>query len=190
MGYTLITAPATEPVTTAEAKAHMRVDISDDDTYIGSLITAARKYAENFQNRCLITQIWTLSLPAFPHCIEFTKSPVTEINSITYIDTAGSTQTLSTSVYQLDATDGIGVVRLKYGQEWPATRSAEDYNSVVVNFDVGYADAASVPMTTKQAILMLVAHWYTLRTPVNVGNIVSSIPMSVEALLYCDAMPQ
>ena len=45
------TPPAVEPVTVAEAKAHLRVDISDDDTYIGTLITAAREWCEEYLDR-------------------------------------------------------------------------------------------------------------------------------------------
>lgn len=40
-----------EPVTLEEAKAHLRVEFDDDDTYITALISAAREYVESFQNR-------------------------------------------------------------------------------------------------------------------------------------------
>lgn len=43
----------TEPLTLAEAKAHLRVEFDDDDGYIGALISAAREYTEAFQNRLI-----------------------------------------------------------------------------------------------------------------------------------------
>lgn len=43
----------TEPITLAEAKAHLRVEHDADDAYISALITAARQYCEEFQNRFL-----------------------------------------------------------------------------------------------------------------------------------------
>lgn len=62
----LVTAPASEPVTVAEAKTHMRVDSSADDTYIGTLITAARIEAEAFTHCAFITQTHKMLFDAFP----------------------------------------------------------------------------------------------------------------------------
>lgn len=44
----------TEPITLAEAKNHLRVMYDDEDAYIETLITAARQYAENYQNRVYV----------------------------------------------------------------------------------------------------------------------------------------
>lgn len=43
-----------EPITLSEAKAHLRITYSDEDSYIETLITAARQYAENYQNRVYV----------------------------------------------------------------------------------------------------------------------------------------
>ena len=56
------TAPAVEPVSVSEAKQHLRVDIDDDDAYIVSLITAARKYAEEYLDRALVSQQLTMRM--------------------------------------------------------------------------------------------------------------------------------
>lgn len=62
----LITAPTEEPVSLADAKAHLRVDISDDDALIGAMISAARQEAEAACRRALVTQQWKLMLDRFP----------------------------------------------------------------------------------------------------------------------------
>lgn len=66
MPLVLQTAPTTEPVTTAEAKTHLRVTTSDDDTYIGTLITVARRHVETITGRALINQTWDYFLDNFP----------------------------------------------------------------------------------------------------------------------------
>ncbi|MGN5354335.1 head-tail connector protein [Ralstonia sp. L16] len=50
----------------AEAKLHLRVDFTDDDALITSLIAAARMAAENICRRAFVTQKWELTLDGFP----------------------------------------------------------------------------------------------------------------------------
>ena len=52
----LMTAPAVEPLSLAEAKSWLRVDGADEDQLIQSLITSARLGVEATTNRLLITQ--------------------------------------------------------------------------------------------------------------------------------------
>jgi uncharacterized phiE125 gp8 family phage protein len=67
MGIRLTLAPAEEPVTVDEAKLHLRVTDSSEDTLITMLISAARIYAENVCRRVFVTQKWDLFLDAFPY---------------------------------------------------------------------------------------------------------------------------
>ncbi len=60
------TAPTVEPLSLVEAKSHLRVDITDDDALITSLVTAARQYAEQITRRAFIAQRWTSALDTFP----------------------------------------------------------------------------------------------------------------------------
>jgi uncharacterized phiE125 gp8 family phage protein len=180
--WKLVTAPAIEPVTTAEAKAHLRVDISDDDTYIDTLIVAAREWAEGYTNRAFITQTWRASFPTFCNPIELRRPPLLSITGITYVDTAGATQTLATTVYSVDTDSAPGLVTLGYDQVWPSIQGG--HNGVKVTYTAGYgATAASVPAKFKHAIKILVSHWYEIREPVIVGQSVSNVPMSAKHLL-------
>lgn len=177
----LSSAPASEPITTAEAKTHLRIDSSDDDTYIDTLIEAARRHVESFTNRALITQTWELYLDDFPNEILLPKPELVSVSSITYTDTAGASQTLSTDVYQVDTDHLPGRIFLKYGQTWPAVQ--EIPKAVKVTYVAGYGAASAVPQSIKTAIKILVAHWYENREPVIVGTNVASVPLSVEYLL-------
>lgn len=62
----LVTGPAAEPISTADMKTWLRVDGSDEDTLISSLVKAARRAAENYTYRAFITQTWKLTLDYFP----------------------------------------------------------------------------------------------------------------------------
>lgn len=66
MALRLTSAPLIEPLTLTEAKLHLRVSGTDEDTLITNLISAARVQAENICRRAFITQSWTLYLDAFP----------------------------------------------------------------------------------------------------------------------------
>ena len=55
-----------EPITLAEAKSHLRVTFEDDDSYITALITAARQYAENYQNRVYVSPDPTVTAEEMP----------------------------------------------------------------------------------------------------------------------------
>jgi len=51
--FKVTTAVATEPVTLTEAKSHLRVIGTTDDTFITALISSARDFAEHYTGRAL-----------------------------------------------------------------------------------------------------------------------------------------
>lgn len=188
MGLTLVTGPALEPVTLAEAKAHCRVDDTADDALIDGLRVTARQHVEAFTGRALITQTWDLKLAGFP-CGEFAipRAPAISVDAITYIDTAGETQTWATENYVTDLPEGPhaapGRIAPAYGISYPSVQCV--LNAVTVRFTAGYGpNTYNVPEAIRAAIKLMTAHLYEQRQPVNVGNIVTPIPMSIETLLW------
>ena len=163
MALKLITAPSTYPVTLAEAKLHCRVDIADDDTLITALITAATEMAEQKTGRAIMAQTLELTLDAFPYAFELTRVPVQSVTSVKYYDTTGAQQTLSNTLYALDAADDFGFAHISpvYAGVWPNTR--DQINAVAVRYVAGYADAASVPQSIKNWILLMVSTMYANR---------------------------
>jgi uncharacterized phiE125 gp8 family phage protein len=77
----LKTAPAIDPITLTEIKAHCRIDISDDDTYLGTLIKAGTSYIEKLTGIRFVTQTWYYYLDSFPgcDCIELPIGPVSGV---------------------------------------------------------------------------------------------------------------
>jgi uncharacterized phiE125 gp8 family phage protein len=179
------TAPVLEPVTTAEAKAHLRVDGSDDDTYIGTLITAAREFCEAYTRRAFITQTITMYLPQFPltRVIELPKPQLQSVTSLKYYDEDDAQQTWSSSNYRVDATGYVGRVTLKEGISWPDTIT-DRQDCVQIAYVAGYGTAQStVPTAIKQAMLLLIGHWYRTRESVAFGTITKEVEFTTDAIL-------
>ena len=181
------TAPVVEPVTLAEAKSHCRVDSTTDDTYISSLITAAREWVEDYLDRSLVTQQYVMRLDAFPAEIELPRPPMAASGTATAVTITyttgdnGGTATLSTTQYRVDRDATPGVVRNIYAGSWPS--HLLDQNSVSVTWWGGYGDAgASVPTRVRHAILMLVLHWYEQRAAVDAATM-SEVPLGAKSLL-------
>lgn len=189
MALFLFAATSGQVVTTAEAKLHCRIDASDDDTLIDTLIDAATQLVETVTHRALLSQTWDLKLEAFP-CdgdeLWLPKPPVSAVSSITYLDTAGASQTWATTEYLTDLPTGAWARKARitpaYGVVYPSTYPVP--NAVTVRFVCGYGAAAAVPAPLKAAIKLLVGHWYQNREAVNVGNITSELPLTVPALLW------
>lgn len=179
----LVTAPASSPVSLDEAKRHLAVDHAEDDALITSLIGAAVAHLDGWSGvlgRAIVTQTWRQSFPAFATELRLRVGPIESITSVTYLDGNRATQTAATSLYRLLADNLSAIVRLDEASTWPSTYKQPD--AVTVTWVAG-VPAASVPLPIRQAILMLAAHWYQNRETVNVGNIVSTMPFAVSALI-------
>jgi uncharacterized phiE125 gp8 family phage protein len=157
-------APASEPVTTAEAKSHLRVDTSDDDTDIAAMVTAARQYVELYTGQSFIERTYRADLIDFADDIVLPRGPVLTISSVAYYNTS-SPSTLTTwaaTNYQLF----YNVLKRTYGTAFPAVYPRPD--AVQITYTAGYKDhasprAANVPEAIKQAIKQLVGDMHENR---------------------------
>jgi uncharacterized phiE125 gp8 family phage protein len=161
MGLKITSEPATEPVTRAEAVLFMRYVGSLQNDVIDALITAARKDIENWTNRTMVTTTYEYYLEDLCAVMEIPTSTVISVSSITYTDTDGNTQTLSSSLYGTDNVDPINKVYLLPEQTFPEVQVQP--NAVKITFTAGYGAASAVPETMKTAIKMRVAELYEHR---------------------------
>ena len=187
MNLTLVTAPAAEPITTEEAKTHLRVDSSDDDTYIDTLVKSARMWIERAHGIMCVNTTYDGSLDAFPHVdgkIVVPRHPLSSVTSITYYDDDLSTSTVfSSTKYQVDTFKRPPCIVIKDGEDWP-TDSLRLSSGVVVRFVAGWGAAASaVPEDIKHAVKLLVGSMYQNREPEVVGASVSRVAFAVDSLL-------
>jgi uncharacterized phiE125 gp8 family phage protein len=185
MGLKVVTPPDVDPVTLAEAKAHLRLDTSaDDDAYVSTLISAARERVELFLRRALITQTLEYTIDGFPAGeIDLPRPPLQSIEWIKYVDTAGILQTLPAQDYVSDVSSNeIARVALAWNRYWPITRSS--INAAVIRFIEGYGDdAEDVPQAIRHGILIEIANLYENREDAVVGQAVNLMPVS-ERLLW------
>jgi len=182
MSFVLTTAPAVEPVTLLEAKAHLGINSTfvNDDNLINQLIVASREYAEGYTNRPLITQTWTFYGDGFNKLMEL-KPNLQSVTNVKYVDNDGVLQTLATAEYSVNTHTLVGNITPAYGKAWPATRSQS--KAVEIEFVAGYGLAVNVPASIKQAMLLLIGHWYENRESVIIGTISSETPMAAKMLL-------
>lgn len=187
MALRIVTPPASEPLTTAEAKAHLRVTTTDDDTYIAALITAAREAVEHRLGRSLMQQTLGLTLDRFPACVTqwshpvnssaivLLKSPVQSVTWIKYQSTDNVLTTLSGAAYVVDTYSEPGRVLPAYGYSWPDVYDTP--NAVEIRYVAGYADADSVPTAIKQWMLLRIGAMYENREEVTVEARAAAVMM-------------
>ena len=179
-----ITDSSTEPVSLAEAKAHLRVDHTNDDSYISTLITASRQSLEISTRRSLGTgQTYQVSYHSFPtvyNRLVIPNPPIVSVTSLQYYDVNNSLITVDSTKYHVEnQSEGVGYISLDDGFSRP-TISKERIAPVVLTYNTGYAN---LPKPLHQSILLLVAHYYDTREPVAMGVAPMKVQRSVDFIV-------
>jgi len=168
MAIKVITAPTAEPITLAEAKANLRVVFDDEDADITRMIRAARQMAEERLNRALMPQVLAFGADGFCGALRVPRPPLRQLDSVKYIDSDGTEQTLAGAAYLVDGFSEPPMISAAYNTPWPTTRAQP--GAVVVQYQAGYADAASVPEPIRQWMLLAIGAFYEHRSMVNEGQ--------------------
>lgn len=184
-GFSVTSAPASEPLTATVVKNWLKVDFTTDDTLITSLIQAAREVVEEYTGLKLFTQTVAEKWDEWPagddlynrfSGLSLSCFPVQSITSITYVDGAGSSQTLSSTLYDTDLVSRPCRIAPDYDDTWPTTLL--EMNAITVTYVAGYAATTDIPEAIKTAMLLMIAQWYDNRT-----DSVRKMPMASESLL-------
>lgn len=204
-GLLLVTAPAAEPISTADAKAHLRVDASDDDALIDALVKTARMYVENYTGRALITQTWAQWMDRFPtdrrsapwwdgvregpvsmldgadtRRISLLRTPVASVTSLSTFDLDNTETTMDADEYILDDSGEIPELVLRDGYTWPVDLRAA--KAIKIVFVTGYGTTgATVPAPLITGMKQLIAHWYENREAAS-ENPLTEIPLGARVL--------
>lgn len=150
-------APTAEPITLEEACDHLRVTDEGERFIVLRLIGVSRAFVEDYCAAKFATQTVAMKCDAWADLARLPEAPVQSISSISYIDTNGDTQTLSSTVYELRA-DGLeAAIVAKYNQTFPAIRPG---SRITVTAVIG---TASIPLPVKHAMLLHLAFSYERR---------------------------
>jgi uncharacterized phiE125 gp8 family phage protein len=177
------TAPASEPLTLAEAKAHLRLTHNLEDAYVNALIQLAREKFEKDTGRAVIETTFELYLDSLAWNKEFNadillyKCPVIYVTSVHVLATDDATEytPIDNTEYKTDVIGEPGRIRFPNGITYGDTE-----NAIKVTYKAGYS---SVPAQVKEAMLILIGHFYENRQSVVTGTQVNSVPMTYEFLV-------
>lgn len=181
----MVIQPFAEPVSLEEMKLHLKQDdIDDDDDIIKAVIVAARDVIETEtgrnmpRNTVLMATTFDLFLPGFPceNFIAVPRVPLVSVTSISYVDTDGNTQTLSTSVYEINT--AAGRIDLAYAQVWPNTLSRP--HAVTIRFVAGVA--VSITAVASSATLTPAGRAFVNGERVRLYNSGGGLPSGFSAL--------
>jgi hypothetical protein len=191
-GLKLVTPPLVEPLDLTATKNYLRIDSGDttQDSIILDMITAARQRCERIIDRALVSQAWRMTMDTWPSdspirwprflvddwpfgssggfdgttngVIRLPRSPLISVDSITYIDIGGNTQTWNSSNYNVDTDAEPGRITLVYNQVFPVILPRAD--AITVSFTAGYGTTAdTVPLEIRDRLRSCVAYMFENR---------------------------
>lgn len=165
--YSNATLPATLVVSLVEVKAWLKIEGTDEDTLLTSLIASATAECEAYAGLSFITRSRTVSLTSFSgRDLILPYGPVTAVSSIAYTDADDGAATISSGDYTLDTKSALAKIRVT--ESWPYTNLI--LNNVLVTYVAGYANAAAVPELIKTGVKKKIAVDYEHRGDDNVGS--------------------
>ena len=164
-----ITAATAKSVSVEGARAFLNVDHRDDDELISSLIVASERWVESRYGLAIMSQTWRLTLDSFSlEChylrdgiIRLARPPFGAVSSLSYLDTAGASQSLTGSAYRV-SDEGLDVrIEPAAGTSWPSTYCVA--GAVTLDHTAGSSTAEAVSPVVRLAVKDCVADRYENR---------------------------
>lgn len=175
--------PAAEVMTSADpvlrAQLRLMPEENEEDVLIDALAVTARRQIERKARNALVTQSFTLTLPAWP-CdgIRLPRAPVQSVDAVRYSSGGGALVALAPEDFRLSRRGARAQVEPVSG--WPALASR---GLIEVDFTAGYGDSgADVPEDIRHAMRLQIAHLFMHREAVASGVMVE-IPLGIADLL-------
>lgn len=130
---------------------------ADQKNDLAGLISAAREWCEEYQNRAYISQEFELALDSFPMGpLPLPRPPLISIEEVRYLGSDDQFHVLSNGFTADDYSQPAKLLM---------TTKPSNFKNGLTSFRVRYkagygAAASSIPEKVKQAIMILTVHWY------------------------------
>lgn len=168
MDFAVTSQPTVELLALNDVKNYLRTivgDDSEDEAIIIPMITAAREFCENATGRALGVQ----TITAYPRnfkSAELPRPPIASLVSASYKDHSGEVHELA---------DGDCVIS-NDKVYFPNAPETELYgiDPIEVTYTAGYS-ASTLPLALRQAMLLLIGHWYNNREAVQIGSRINEV---------------
>lgn len=157
----LIEGPASSAVPLDEVRRHLRVDTDDDDGLIEVYLASAISYldgAGGWLGRALAPQTWREDFDFFSPALRLSLAPILSVLSVTYLDSAGSSQTIAPESYVIRNGSKSPEIVFVSGFVYPSL--SDDAPAISVTYSAGYEP---VPADLRAAILLMVGDMYEWR---------------------------
>ena len=162
-GLTITTAWSETAITLAESKTHLRLEGSEDDTYLNALISTAQFAVEKYTGRSITNQTLKLGLDGLPYAddnkyypegfftapdinrslgyIVLPRPPLVSVTHLKYYDEDNTATTFSASNYHVDTQSEPGRLVLKRGKTFPSASDLRTANAYEITFVAGYGSS-------------------------------------------------
>ena len=152
-------APTDQPINLDLFKQRVRYSDSDYDSIFQIYLDNAVQYCQEYQWAQYCTATYVDRFDRFHQRLELLRNPVQSVTSVQYVDTGGTTRTLTAGTdYVVDIYSKPCRIVPAYAKWWPATRC--HIEDVTVTYVAGYGTAYDVPAEVKMAVLLKAAEQY------------------------------
>lgn len=188
----ILTAPTALPVTVAQAKAHLRIDASDEDDVVERYLRAAIGFVQTKASVVLAPTTLQQRFDYWPGLVKLARGPVRDVREVAYLDEDGAEQEVAEASWMWEPTDEGADFWLVSDFDRPSLQ--EDRRGTVrITFDAGFDDpndtgsgddpSLTLPDELVQAVLLMTGHFFENREAVSAVAL-HTVELAVDALIH------
>lgn len=169
----LVTAPYGTVVSVNDMQEFGYVVDADQFGVMEDCIHTASNMVEGDTGRQLLTATYDVSWRRFPGTwgqLVLPRVPVASVTSVKYYDSAGTLQTMSSTLYTVNdgSAHASAYIIPAFNEQWPTTRGHD--RDVIVRFVCGYGESGDVPRELRMQVAVLANSLFKSRETTACGD--------------------